>query len=135
PPEVPAKRWVEEFVKNLKALVAVLTAMAIPNVVLAQTADLPAKEESHWYDDISVGAFGDAFYMADWNLPANPQAALNAPHRAYDYTNGFGLAFAGLDVAYAGKKVGATLSLRYGAGAARLIGNSNGVLSTVAQAF
>ena len=120
--------------KNLKALVAVLTAMAIPNVVVAQT---PKTEDTarRWFDDISVGAFGDAFYMADWNMPADPQATLAAPHRAYDYTQGFGLAFAGLDVAYAGENVGVTLSLRYGAGADRLIGNANGVLSTVAQAF
>jgi hypothetical protein len=125
----------EESVKKYRALVAVFTAMMIPNVVLAQTAEPLAQEEDHWYDDISIGAFADAFYLVDWNMPANPQAWGDAPHRAYDYTNGFGLAFAGLDVAYKGEKVGATMSLRYGAGAARLIGNSNSVLSTVSQAF
>lgn len=128
--------------KNLKAIVAVLTAMAVPSVVLAQTAEPLAEEatEERWYDDISLGAFADAFYSVDWHMPSNPQAwttgaAGDIPHRAYDYTNGFGLAFAGLDVAYNGEKVGATLSLRYGAGAVRLIGNDNPVLSTIAQAF
>jgi hypothetical protein len=42
-------------------------------------------------------------------------------HRGYDAANGFNVAFAGLDLAYSGDTVGATIQLRYGQGADRLL--------------
>jgi hypothetical protein len=79
------------------------------------------EEESNWYDNLSIGAFADAYYMFDWNRPDNPAAAVAPFHRAYDAANGFNVAFVGLDLAYSGENVGATIQLRYGQGADRLL--------------
>ena len=85
-------------------------------------------------DDLDVGVFADAHYMADWLLPDDPSAnALG--HRAFASSHGFGFAFAGLDVRYATGHFGATVDLRFGQGAYRLIGSDSPVLGNVKQAF
>ncbi len=92
------------------------------------------EEESSWYDNLTVGAFADAYYMVDWNLPEIPVGAQAVGHRAYDAASGFNVAFAGLDLAYAGENVGATIQLRYGQGADRLlIGTGFGGISTTSN--
>ncbi len=96
-------------------------------------AETPAEESSVW-DDFSINAFADAHYMADWLLPDDPTAnALG--HRAFASSHGFGFAFAGLDVRYATEHFGATLDLRFGQGAYRLIGSDSPVLGNVKQAY
>lgn len=79
------------------------------------------EEESNWYDNLTIGAFADAYYMVDWNFPEVGTASQLVGHRGYDAANGFNVAFAGLDLSYAGENVGATIQLRYGQGADRLL--------------
>jgi len=95
--------------------------------------ETPAEESSVW-DDFKINAFADAHYMADWLLPDDPTAnALG--HRAFASSHGFGFSFAGLDVRYATEHFGATLDLRFGQGAYRLIGSDSPVLGNVKQAY
>ncbi len=103
-------------------------------VVEEVAAEEPAEEEP-WYDDLSFGVFTDAYYLADWNMPEDPTSWSGYPHRAYDLSNGFGLAFAGIDLKYAGESVGATISLRYGNGGQRLVGSAEPVLAPLWQAY
>ncbi len=91
-------------------------------------------ERSTW-DDIDVHVFGDAFYLADWNRPDSTTAPSDVAHRAFDHANGFGLAFAGFDFRYRGERFGATIDLRFGEGARRLIGNPSPVYSLIKQAY
>ncbi len=93
------------------------------------------EEEPTVWDSLSANVFADAFYMADWNRPSDPTAASSVPHRAFDSSHGFQLAFAGLDVAYEGEQVGATINLRFGDGARRLIGNDEPVFSVLKQGY
>lgn len=82
-------------------------------------------EEGSWTDRLTYNIFADTFYMVDWNRPDISTAATSVPHRAYEHTDGFGLAFAGVDAMYMGEHFGATVSLRYGVGASRyLIGGA-----------
>ena len=94
-------------------------------------------EEDHkWYDDLNVNVFADTFYMVDWNHPERADATQNVAHRAYDFTSGFALAFAGLDISYAREHFGATLGLRWGKGAERyLIGTNTPGFIGLKQAF
>lgn len=99
------------------------------NVVVEDGID--AGEET-----LSSSFFVDTFYMADWNNPSIPDATSELPHRAFDFTNGFALAFAGADLNYQVKEVGLTLDLRFGEGANRLIGNQESpVFSILKQAY
>lgn len=132
-------RW-EVHVKKL-AYVSLVGLMATPGLVVAQTeameghaveqplaeeAETETEEEGSWTDNLTYNIFADTFYQYDWNRPENPAAMTAVPHRGYEYTNGFGLAFAGVDASYAGEHVGATVSLRYGVGAQRyLIGGNS----------
>lgn len=78
-------------------------------------------EEGSWTDRLTYNIFADTFYMVDWNRPDVATAATSVPHRGYEYTDGFGLAFAGVDAMYMGDHFGATVSLRYGVGATRYL--------------
>ena len=78
-------------------------------------------EEGSWTDRLTYNIFADTFYMVDWNRPDIATAATTVPHRGYEYTDGFGLAFAGVDAMYMGDHFGATVSLRYGVGATRYL--------------
>ncbi len=120
---------------------------APPPGPVEEAVEEEAAEEQSWYDDLSFGVFADAYYLADWNMPADPTAWTTGvdgdmdgvldgiPHRAYDISNGFNLAFAGADLKYAGEKVGATISLRYGSGGQRLIGSGVPVMAPLWQAY
>lgn len=99
---------------------------------VAEEADPPAEsgveeaaaeeeEEGSWTDGLKFNIFADTFYQQDWNNPDNP-ADTGAPgHRDYNYTDGFGLAFAGVDASYTGEHWGATVGLRFGPGAERYL--------------
>ena len=70
---------------------------------------------------LKISGFADAFYKQDLNFPDQPRANDGVPHRAYDFTNGFGLAFGGLNVAYEGKGYGAQFDVRAGQGAVQFL--------------
>ncbi len=93
----------------------------------AESPDVPAPEEekaeAKWHDALSFGVFADAYYSANFLLPASQPFANFG--RAYDQENGFGLAWAGLEAAYSGEKAGATLSLRLGQGPSQGWGDAN----------
>ncbi len=119
--------------------------MAVPEVkaveVAAAAAPIPTDtifDEGGVSEEpkLSSSFFVDSFYMADWNSPSAPDATSAVPHRAFDFTNGFALAFAGANLNYQVKDVGVTLDLRFGEGANRLIGNpDNPVFSVLKQAY
>jgi hypothetical protein len=106
-----------------------------PAPVYDEAIEEEVADEGSWYDDLSFGIFADAYYLADWNMPQDPTSWSNAPHRAYDLSNGFNLAFGGVDLKYAGETVGATISLRYGNGAQRLIGPAAASMVGLWQAY
>lgn len=117
----------------------VVLAPPPPPVVEAEPEPEPAAaladpEPSVW-DRMSLNVFGDAYYMVDWNRPDSRTAPQDVGHRAFDSQAGFGLAFGGLDFRYAGDQFGATVDLRFGDGAARLLGNANPVFSVLKQAY
>jgi len=149
---------------------SILTALAVPGSALAQDeafeeevvveeemAEDPAPEaaevrpayeeeraeEAEAEGGLSYLLFGDVFYQASTTQPNFDTAGgVVRPSTGYSYTDqhGFGLAFAGIDVAYAAPKAGVTISLRWGQGATGLIGfdtaNFNGpLLPTLAQGF
>lgn len=100
-----------------------------------EAVEAPADPEPSFWDRLSLNVFGDAYYMADWNMPDSRTAPQDVGHRAFDSQAGFGLAFGGLDVRYAGDQFGVTLDLRFGPGASRLLGNSDPVFSVLKQAY
>jgi len=102
-----------------------MLGLGTTSLALAQEAE----EEDHWYDSLNVGAFVDAYgaVRSDRNGgPRAPDVSISGqgspqgyPHEAYVQADGFGLAFAGVDVAYTGDKFGATISMRFGPGVNR----------------
>jgi hypothetical protein len=82
---------------------------------VAAQAEAP-KEEKSWTDDISIGAFVDAYYSVNFNFPKVAGAGNPAANqfRVFDPSDGFSLSWAGLDVSYDGGPVGATIALRFG---------------------
>lgn len=100
--------------------------------VVAQTDEVPSSDTM---DGVSAMMAADAFYMFDWLQPDPPDATAGVPHRAFDFTNGFALAFAALDLAYEGEQVGATINFRFGGGANRLIGQPLAEYATLKQAY
>ncbi len=97
--------------------------------------EAPADPDPSVWDRMSLNVFGDAYYMVDWNMPDSRTAPQDVGHRAFDSQAGFGLAFGGLDFRYADDQFGATVDLRFGPGASRLLGNSDPVFSVLKQAF
>lgn len=65
-----------------------------------------------WYEALSFGAFADAYASVNYDFP-KPQSGTNR-YRAYDTSNGFALAWVGLNVAYDPDPVGGVLQLRFG---------------------
>jgi hypothetical protein len=89
-----------------------------------------------WYEGFQAGAFIDAYASVNYNFP-KPQTGANARVRAYDVTNGFALAWAGVDVGRAPEPVGGQLSLRFGPSAQIYNAGSdaNTALTYVKQAY
>lgn len=132
-----------------------VTTVVPPPVVVAPeagsteggaVAEAPAPKESatHWYDDVSLGAFVDAYaaLRSDSNEARNPEGATIANpagygHEAYIQGSGFGLAFAGADLAYSGDKFGATISMRFGPGVNRFYAADQGAfgIDNITQGF
>jgi hypothetical protein len=82
--------------------------------------DLPAPESyseggDSWYDLIEFSAFVDAYASVNYNFP-KPQTGKNRL-RAHDKTNGFSLAWIGVNASYPADPVGGTISLRFGSAA------------------
>src|SRR5687767_1711396 len=77
-----------------------MLGLGTTSLALAQEAE----EEDHWYDDLSIGAFVDAYgaLRSDRNShPGSPNQLGSAIggyyHEAYTQAEGFALAFAGAD--------------------------------------
>lgn len=87
-----------------------------PDASVTDSADAEDAEpyEPKWTDNFSIGAFADAYFSLNTNLP-RPQGGNNVL-RAFDGANGFSLAWAGLNTAYEGERAGATIDLRFGTG-------------------
>lgn len=87
----------------------------------AASVEPPPAEEAApapWYEGFSFSGFVDA-YAALRSDKNNRPLSTPAPfggyyHEAYVQANGFALAAAGIDAAYSGDKLGATVSLRVG---------------------
>jgi hypothetical protein len=104
------------------------------NLQAPPEVELPAAApDAAWYDKIEANAFVDSYYSFNANGP-KPQDRNR--FRAFDYANGFGLSWAGLDLQIPTETVGGTISLRFGPSAARLAGSDSAVgLQYVKQAF
>lgn len=74
--------------------------------------------EEDWYESFDVRMFADAYFGWNFNAP-KPQTSGNEVVRAFDTTNGFALAWAGLDVSHAAEPIGGTVALRFGPSAQR----------------
>jgi hypothetical protein len=123
----------------------------------ADDDDEEAEEEDDdtFLDRVTGNLFIDTFFHVDWNMPdpgrlasATPLAtgtalppANNPVHRAFEFGQGFGLAFAGIDLQYESDDVLIRLDLRFGEGMNRYLGNNalnpavNPPLSFLKQAF
>jgi hypothetical protein len=77
-----------------------------------------AGAEEKWYDAFDVRVFADAYFSLNYNAP-KPQSSGNAVIRAFDTSNGFSVAWAGLDISHAAEPIGGTVSLRFGPSAQR----------------
>jgi len=77
-----------------------------------------AVHEEDWYDGFDLRVFADSYLSLNYNSP-KPQSGGNSVIRAYDISNGFAVAWAGLDISHAAAPIGGTLSLRFGPSAQR----------------
>jgi len=77
-----------------------------------------AAEEQEWYDAFNVRVFADSYFSLNYNAP-KPQWSGNDVIRAFDTSNGFAVAWAGLDISHKPEPIGGTLSLRFGPSAQR----------------
>ncbi|TPV93343.1 MAG: porin [Myxococcales bacterium FL481] len=94
----------------------------------------PAPPELKWHDNLTFGAFADAYAGVNWGFP-HPQTGTNVA-RAFDESNGFAFAWAGLDASYDADTVGGTMALRFGPSAAVFSGEPVGSgLNLVKQGF
>ncbi len=78
----------------------------------------PEPTADEWYDSFDVRLFADAYAAWNFNAP-KPQNNGGGVVRAFDTSNGFALAWAGLDISHAAEPVGGTLALRFGPSAQR----------------
>jgi hypothetical protein len=106
-----------------------LVAPKEPEPVVVETT------EEHWYDQMEVGAFVDAYFSLNAGFP-KPESGRNR-FRAYDTNNGFSLSWVGLDFSYQRERVGGTLDLRFGPTAGRATGepDTSAGLHVVKQGF
>ncbi|MCC6900119.1 MAG: outer membrane beta-barrel protein [Polyangiaceae bacterium] len=94
----------------------------------------PPPPADPWYEAVQLRAFADGYTSANWAFPK--PATYQPPTRYYDGPQGFGLAWVGLDAAFAPEPVGGTLSLRWGPSATLHAGRDAGSgLEYVKQAF
>jgi len=106
----------------------------------AAAPEASTASEQEWYDAFDVRVFADTYFSLNYNLP-KPQSAGNEVIRAFDTSNGFAVAWAGLDIAHKAEPIGGTLSLRFGPSAQRYNSSCAGKcdadygLANVKQAF
>ncbi|HEX2673849.1 MAG TPA: porin [Polyangiaceae bacterium] len=97
-------------------------------------------EDGHWYDSFALRAFADTYFSLNYNSP-KPQSSGNGVIRAFDTSNGFAVAWAGLDISHPAEPIGGTISLRFGPSAQRYNSSCAGKcdadygLQNVKQAF
>jgi len=97
-------------------------AVVLPELPPAHTepaapAASPVREED-WYDAFDLRVFADSYLSVNYNAP-KPQSSGNGVIRAFDTSNGFAVAWAGLDISHAAEPIGGALSLRFGPSAQR----------------
>lgn len=91
----------------------------LPELPPADAVHAPSgADESAWYDSFDVRVFADAYFSLNYNAP-KPQSSGNGVVRAFDTSNGFSVAWAGLDISHAAEPIGGTVSLRFGPSAQR----------------
>jgi len=99
-----------------------LATSAAPQQPAAQVEpaapEVAAHAGGHWYDSFEFRAFADAYFSLNYNAP-KPQSAGNSVIRAYDVSNGFAVAWAGLDISHPAEPIGGAISLRFGPSAQR----------------
>lgn len=127
-------------------LPALALALTPSGAALAAEPDPPPARP--WTEAFEPAAFVDAYALFAWSSPrprerglgVSPQGSedrvVPTSVRAYDVTQGFALAFAGLDLAHAAEPVGGALSLRFGPAQRAAAGGDAGTpLEVVKQAF
>jgi hypothetical protein len=114
-------------------LAGVLAFLSSPSVFAQPSIPEPPPPSQPWYEAVELGAFVDGYYNLNWGFP-KPQS-YNPPTRDHS-TNGFGLQWAGLDVAYDPDPVGGKVSLRFGPRTNYTSGADNdSALEVVKEAF
>jgi hypothetical protein len=94
----------------------------------------PAPDTRHWSDKLTLSAFVDGYASVNFMTP-RPQSGRNR-FRAFDTSNGFGLAWVGVNGRYGTDEVSGTLDLRFGPAATALAkGDAANGLSNIKQAF
>jgi hypothetical protein len=132
------------------ALLSGAIGLGLSGIAQAQDAEEAAAAAEPaapaWYDNVTLGVFVDSYVALrsdnneahDANAGAgNVNLAGAFGHDAYVMGDGFGLAFAGGDLAYSGEEFGATISLRFGPGVNRFYAADMGVfgIDNITQAF
>ena len=118
---------------------------ALPGLPPPAPAEAPAPraavgDDEHWYDSFVLRAFADSYFSLNYNTP-KPQSSGNGVIRAFDTSNGFAVAWAGLDISHPAEPIGGTISLRFGPSAQRYNASCAGKcdadygLQNVKQAF
>ncbi len=97
---------------------AVVTLPELPPAQAEPVHDASAAAIEKWYDSFDLRVFADSYFSLNYNSP-KPQSGGNGVIRAFDTSNGFAVAWAGLDIAHAPEPIGGTLSLRFGPSAQR----------------
>src|SRR5690606_15975136 len=97
-------------------------------------AEASSTDKGHWSDRLTLSAFVDAYGSFNFMTP-RPQSGRNR-FRAFDTSNGFGLAWAGVNGRYGTEEISGTLDLRFGPAATALAkGDAANGLANVKQAF
>jgi Putative beta-barrel porin-2, OmpL-like. bbp2 len=134
PPEYPAQAPQNYAAPPPPAAAPYAAPLQPPPVLPPLPVEAPEKEQSPWYDKLSVAAFVDGYFSLNYLLP-KPQDGRNR-FRAYDSSNGFALSWVGLDVSYGTAEASGTVNLRFGPSASRLAGeDAKAGLENVKQAF
>ena len=100
--------------RRLAASLAGVLGLSLTELAAAQAgAPEPPPPMEPWYDALDLRAFADAYGSFNYNTP-KPQSRGNDATRAYDVTNGFALAWVGVDASYEADPVGGAVGLRWG---------------------
>lgn len=110
---------------------AIIAAALAPTLASAQET-----ESSSWVDDLRIDAFVDAFAAVNSQDNSRALDDATAGHRAYVFTEGFQLSFAGLDARYTRDDIAAHVSLRFGPSLIRYFGDQGALgFDNLTQAY